>query len=169
MKQRTLDFLNKVVDGMIRAAEEIRTDTDEVVAANNHVDIIKHFNDARIAAEIIKDAKKALDNIVDTLSRVVIPDVVAKLKETTGEKPPFVIEGVGRVSVSYRFSCSMIDKDQGIDWLRGSGNESLVTETVNSSTLAAFAKDMLENQGKELPSEIFKVSTSPFTSITKAR
>jgi hypothetical protein len=62
----------------------------------------------------------------------------------------------------------MLDKQLGMDWLRNTGNESLIQETVNSSTLAAFAKSKTEEEGKELPSDIFKTSVMTYTSITKA-
>jgi hypothetical protein len=62
----------------------------------------------------------------------------------------------------------MIDKPLGLDWLRNSGNGSLIQETVNSNTLAAFAKNLNDEEGKELPGEIFKTSIMTVTSITKA-
>jgi hypothetical protein len=62
----------------------------------------------------------------------------------------------------------MIDKPLGLDYLRNSGNGSLIQETVNSNTLAAFAKNFNDEEGKELPGEIFKTSIMTVTSITKA-
>ena len=76
--------------------------------------------------------------------------------------------GIGRVTVSHRFSCSMLDKERGMKWLKDEGHGSIVQETVNSSTLAAFAKDITVNQGGSLPEDLFKVGTAPYTSITKA-
>jgi hypothetical protein len=162
MQPETLVALGGVVRDLNDLAVAVRRDTDEVVKTNNHVDIIKHFNHLRIAMGSVKDAREALKQIEETLSREIIPDVMRsnEIKTTT-------IEDVGRVTVSYRFSCTMLDKEHGIDWLKGNGHESLVQETVNSSTLSAFAKNMLEEHGKELPPEIFKVGTSPYTSITK--
>lgn len=169
MKEATLTLLHRVVSDLISVAGYIRRDTDAVVATGDHVEVIKHFNNVRLAAEQIKEAREAINDMSDNLSRVIIPDIIANLRERTGEKPPFNIEGVGRVSVAYRFSCTMIDKNEGINWLKNTGNGGIVIETVNSATLSAFAKDLLENQGKELPADIFKVGTSPYTSITKAR
>lgn len=169
MRDETADYLGKVVNGLVKVAAAVRADTDEVVGTGDHIAIIKHYNQIRIAAEQIKEAREAINDINDSLSKTIIPDVVANLKERTGEKPPFNIEGVGRVTVSYRFSCTMPDKEVGINWLKDNGHGGLVQETVNSSTLSAFAKDMLENEGVELPPDVFKVGTSPYTSITKAR
>jgi hypothetical protein len=167
MQEDTLNYLHRVCEGMFKAAAAIRQETDAVVATGDHIAIIKHFNHLRSANDEIKEARKSLEQISDHLSRVVIPDVVASLRERTGEKPPFNIEGVGRATVSYRFSCSILNKKAGFEWLRSNGHDGIIQETVNSSTLSAFAKDLLENDGFELPEDIFKVSTSPYTSITK--
>jgi hypothetical protein len=169
MRDETLGFLNRVCTDLNSVSSQIRDETNAVLQGGDHVEVIKHFNQVRIATATIKDAREALKDIEDNLSKVAIPDIVADLKERTGEKPPFTIEGVGRVTVSYRFSCSMPDKNIGIDWLKSNGHGGIVQETVNSVTLSAFAKDLLENQGIELPADLFKVSTSPYTSITKAR
>jgi hypothetical protein len=169
MKDATLAFLDQVCTNLVSVATAIREETDALAGSGNHVDIIKHFNQVRLAAERIKESREAIKDMEDSLSTVIIPDVVQKVREVTGEKPPFNIEGVGRVTVSYRFSCSMPDKNTGIDWLKNNGHGGIVQETVNSSTLSAFAKNMLEESGIELPPEIFKVGTKPYTSITKAK
>lgn len=169
MKEETLDWLDRVTKGLVQVSNAIRQETNEVVASGDHIEVIKHFNLVRIAAEQIKECREALNDMSDNLSRVAIPDIIANLKERTGEKPPFNIEGVGRVTVSYRFSASMVDKEAAFGWLRANGHEGIIQETVNSSTLSAFAKNLLETDGIELPPEAFKVGTSPYTSITKAK
>lgn len=62
----------------------------------------------------------------------------------------------------------MIDKGLGMDWLRNSGNGGLIQETVNSMTLAAFAKSLNDEKGIELPKDLFNTSIMTVTSITKA-
>jgi len=62
-----------------------------------------------------------------------------------------------------------LDKDAGLNWLRANGHEGIIIETVNSSTLSAFAKSQLEEEGVDLPDDIFKIGTSPYTSITKVK
>ena len=51
------------------------------------------------------------------------------------------------------------NKQTAIAWLREHGMGSLVTETVNGSTLKATAKAMMID-GRDLPADIFKVSSS---------
>lgn len=168
MTPETKAALQSVADLLTKIAGTIREEGRQVVSSQDHVELIKHFADLRDVNSTIKIAREALAELEDNLSRVDIPDLFALMRERTGQKPPFVIEGIGRVTVSRRFSASMLDKDAGFEWLRENGHGDLITETVNSSTLAAFAKDMQENQGKDLPVEIFKTGAMPYTSITKA-
>lgn len=162
MHDHTKGRLNETALQVTALASQIRRETDEVMAQGTHIDMVRHFKDMRDANAVIKEARKALEEIEDFLSMKAIPDAfkAAGVKTVT-------IEGVGRTTVSYRFSCSMLDKEQGMGWLRDNGHEGLIQPTVNSSSLAAFAKDMLENHGTELPIEIFKTSMNPYTSITK--
>lgn len=164
MQVTTLSALRQVCADLVSVAGKVRNDTNLALATNDHVEVIRHYNHLRIVAEEIKESREALQEIADRLSKEQVPQIMrdAGVKTVT-------IEGVGRVTVSHRFSCSMLDKDIGFGWLRGNGHGALITETVNSSSLSAFAKDMLEQHGTELPTEIFKVGTAPYTSITKVK
>ena len=53
------------------------------------------------------------------------------------------------------------------EWLREHDAESLISETVNSSTLAAFVRQQME-AGDEYPNEICEVSTYATASLRKA-
>ena len=164
MKQDTLDRLNFVCGYLRGVAGAVREDTNEVLPTRDHVAIIRHYNHLRLAAAQIKLAREALADMEEDLSRRSVPEVMKEQGIKT-----INIEDVGRVTVSYRFSCSMLDKEAGLAWLRANGHEGIIIETVNSSTLSAFAKQLLEENGVDMPDNIFKVGTSPFTSITKAK
>lgn len=164
MREETFQRLMAVASAIELSVASVRTDTDSVVATRNHVDVIKHFDRLRFVVERIKDARKALDEIEDRLSREQVPEVMRENNVKT-----ITVEGVGRVSINHRFSCSMLDKEAGMDWLRKNGHEGLIQPTVNSSSLSAFAKNMLEVEGKELPPDVFKTGTMPHTSITKVK
>jgi hypothetical protein len=164
MQEDTVSAVNEICFQLQKVAEMVREDGDFTLALHNHVELIKHYNHLRLATARIKEAREALAEMEEKMSREQIPEIFREhgIKTTT-------IEGVGRVTVSYRFGCSMLDKEQGLEWLRGNGHGGIIIETVNSSTLSAFAKSMLEESGAELPDSIFKVSTSPYTSITKVK
>lgn len=159
--------LSAACDMFATIASEIRAETDAIVSAGEHIPMIRHFADLRKANEDIKIAREALKDIEDALSTNYIPDLLRRLKEETGLKTPINLEGVGRVTVSYRFSCSMLDKEKGIRWLDDNGHGDLAQRTVNAQTLGSFAKRLIEVDGVELPTDVFKTGTAPYTSITK--
>lgn len=161
MQQDTKHLLERVCNGMVKVAGLVRTDTVDALASNDYIDGIRHYVDVRAAVETIKTARKALEEIEENLSKNQIPDLM-RSRDVKSVK----IEGIGTVGITNRISCSLPDKDKGFEWLRGNGHGTLITETVNSSSLSAFAKEMIE-AGQELPEEIFKVSTSSYTSIRK--
>lgn len=165
MKEITRSRLNVLCEQLVTLAEMVRKDTDEVLSTNNHIDVIKHFNELRRVNEQIKEAREALGDIADDLSTQRIPE----LMRAAGVKT-ITIEGVGRVTVSHRFSCSILEgkKEQAFSWLRGNQLDALIIETVNSATLSAAAKSRLAEDGLDMPNDIFKVGTMPYTSITKA-
>jgi hypothetical protein len=168
MKPDTLRQLQAVCANFAAVASQIREETDQIVSMGDHIALIRHFNDLRLANDEIKTAREALKDIADMLSTSAIPDLLRRLKEEVGLKTPINLEGVGRVTVSYRFSCTMLDKPKGIGWLDANGHGAMAQRTVNAQTLGAFAKDMLEVKGMELPPDLFKTGTAPYTSITKA-
>jgi hypothetical protein len=155
--------MGKICRGMVGLAEMIRDDTAEVTKTRDHIAVIKHYNHIRIANETIKEARKALDQMEEELSRETVPEVMREnsVKTTT-------VEGVGRVTISARTSCSMIDKELGMEWLTANGHGGMIQPTVNASTLGAFAKSQME-EGRELPVDRFKTSLMTYTSITKVK
>lgn len=162
MKEETktrLAALSKLAEEVALA---LRAETSEALSTNDPIAVVKHFDDLRDAVDQIKVSREALADMADSLSTRDIPTLFSNKDLKT-----ITIEGVGRVTVSYRFSASLVDKEKGFKWLRDNGHKELITETVNSSTLSGFAKDMLQNKGVDLPDDIFKISTNPYTSITK--
>ena len=162
MKEITKTRLADLANLAAAVATAIRAETSEVLATNDPIAIVKHYDELRNAVDNIKTSREALADLADALSTRDIPTLFSSKELKT-----ITVENVGRVTVSYRFSASIIDKVKGYAWLRENGHGELITETVNSSTLSAFAKDMLQNQGVDLPDDLFKISTNPYTSITK--
>lgn len=172
MQADTLQFLNKTTSDMTKVASLVREDTFAVLKTGDHVEVIRHFVQLRTAMDTVKQAREALEKMADDLSKVQIPEIARDLKERTGVKPPFKIEGIGSVSIANKLACSIKDdpevgKEKGYDWLRAENAESLIKPTVNAATLAAFAKDRIENAGLDMPEDIFTVSIQHYTSVRK--
>ena len=163
MRFDTIEELNTVCNDLVGVAKMVRADTNNAVATNDHVEVIRHYDYLRKATAKIKEAREALDEMEQRLSREQVPEVMRAHNIRT-----ITIEGVGRVSLTNRWSCAMPDKPAGMEWLRDNGHGSLIIETVNAQTLASFAKTMNEEQGIDLPAELFKTSIMTYTSITKA-
>lgn len=164
MKLETQQFLNRVTHDLTNVAIAIRMDTNAAIASKDHIEIIRHYDQLRIAVDQIKEAREALKEIEEHMSREDVPDVMRANKVKT-----ITVEGVGRVTISHRWSASMLDKERGIKWLKANGQGGIVQETVNAQTLAAHAKALMEGPGTELPADLFKVGQMAFTSITKVK
>jgi len=72
-----------------------------------------------------------------------------------------------RFTVNTRITASMTDKDDAMTWLETNGYGDIIKPTVNSSTLSKFASEYVLDQGKDLPDDLFKVSTIQHMSRTK--
>jgi hypothetical protein len=75
-----------------------------------------------------------------------------------------------RFQLSTRMSVSITgdetgSKEEGYKWLKDNGHGDLIKETVNAATLSAMARDLLEQEGFELPSHLFKTSVQTLTSV----
>lgn len=162
MTPETLALLDSITTLLDKATKLIRKETTEIIATSDHVELIRHFAKVRNAKELIKASRVSLDELEQQLSHEYVPDALHARNIRT-----ITVDDVGRVSLSVRWSCSMLDKQLGFEYLRKTGNEALITETVNAMTLAAFAKDLSATQGIELPQDIFNTSQMTVTSITK--
>jgi hypothetical protein len=155
-------MIEEIVKCLFNLSEQLRRRTAEL-KGGDHVALICHYADVRAAHAAIDESIKSLYEMKESLSRELVPDVM----RAAGIKTINLV-GIGRVSLSNRWSVSMLDKVQGMQYLRDTGNEGLIQETVNSSTLTAFGKNLMETEGKELPDHLFKSSIMTITSITKA-
>lgn len=126
-------------------------------------ELLRFFYYIREAHDALDTERKAVNAQIEFISRTIAP----QLMDEQQVKTITLTDIKRRFTVNSRVSASMADKDRGLQWLRDNGHEGLIQETVNASTLSAFAKSLVEETGEELPSEIFKLSTLLYTSITK--
>jgi len=163
MNQDTVNALAMVCNSLAQITGQVRDQTNEAVATNDHVEVIKHYDQVRQVTALIKESREALEQIEMKLSREQVPDVMRahNIKNIT-------IEGVGRVTLGRRWSASMPDKQAGFDWLRSNEHGGVIQETVNAQTLGALAKELNE-EGLELPAPTFVTNIMTYTSITKAK
>ena len=58
-----------------------------------------------------------------------------------------------------KYSAKTLDKEELMKWLRDLGQDALISETVNSSTLAGFLKERMLEEGIDPPEEIVQLTT----------
>ncbi len=116
----------------------------------------------RNSYEALDEARKELNTLIEEMSRVNLPEIMAEEDVKT-----ITLDDIRRrFTVNVRVGCSMPDKDIGFAWLKANGHGGLIQETVNAQTLAAFAKNMAAEK-KDLPPDIFKITTMNYVSATK--
>jgi hypothetical protein len=141
--------------------ERSARDTTEVIQRADIPETVVYFNKLRETVRNLAEKLSTLQKHVDVISQEYIPTMFTNANVKT-----IKVDDVGRVSINIRWTASPLDKEVGFGWLRQTGNSGLIIETVNAQTLGAFAKEETM-AGRPLPDEIFRVSATPYTSITK--
>jgi hypothetical protein len=143
--------------------ERLIKDTHVVLAEKDIPAAVAHFAEARAAVKALSAEVTELQKHVDSLSYQALPTMFANAKPAVKS---INVDGVGRVTVNDHWSASILNREAGFDWLRKTGNEGLIIETVNAQTLGAFAKEEVKAK-RPLPDDIFKVTARPYISIEK--
>jgi hypothetical protein len=161
MKTNTFSAALSAGDWLTNLLERLTLDTLEVLAEKDIPAAVAHFAETRTTVKALRAQVKELQKHVDSLSYQALPSMFANANVTS-----IKIDGVGRATVNDHWSASIINRTTGFLWLRKTGNEGLIIETVNAETLGAFAKLEMK-AGRPLPDDIFKVTARPYISIEK--
>lgn len=113
----------------------------------------------------IDELKKAAYHLMNNYAMNVMPVVF----EDEGVSTITLSSGY-RVTISQRLNASIPadKKAEAYDWLVRNDLGDLITETVNSSSLSATARSLIE-EGRQLPDDIFKTVILPQVSMTKVK
>lgn len=153
-----------------RALEEINGLLPDVLKAMRRgelTDACRGYKALDDAYDWFDTERKKIYASIEEVSRQIIPEMldendVSNITLDYGEGLKY------RFGKNQRLSCSMPDKEGGMDWLRENGGAGLIQLTVNASSLSSFAKDYAKEKGMDLPPEHFRLSTMVYTSVTKA-
>lgn len=147
------------------ASNAIQESLDALADAELH-DAFAHYKRVKDAYEDLDSVRKGVHAKMEVMKNTILPE---KMRDAKTTKQTVEIGNVAYTFyLSTRVSASMLDKNGGMQWLRDEGHEGIITETVNASTLSAFAKSLLEESGVELPEDLFKVSTMTQLAVRKA-
>lgn len=119
----------------------------------------------RMIKNHLDEAMKLVDAQIDRLSKTAIPEAF----EREGAKTITTLDG-DRVTVTEKLYASIPapKREEAFNWLRDNGHESLIVQTVNSSSLSAFAKAELE-LGRDLPDGLFTTHLQNSVSLTASK
>ena len=156
--QTAAEYAAKKLDSLLERAAR---DSAAIVEQADIPETVRHFSELRDIVQDLATKMTALQAHINQLSYELIPTMFSNQGVKT-----IKVDDVGRATINDRWSASMLNKDRGMGWLRETGNDGIIIETVNSQTLGAFAKEQTL-AGKPLPQDVFKVSSTPFVSITK--
>lgn len=157
------DYLSRI-DGVVS------TTLPEFIAKNSLGQCVDLFVDLEEAARAVEEQTKNLLSRLATAREVSFP---ARLDAEDTKTTTSAATG-HRMTRNAKIFASIISDTTGetlkraYDWLRNHNLGSLIKETVNSSSLSAAAKELMEN-GQELPDDLFKIHTKDNVSITKGK
>ena len=117
-----------------------------------------------LRARELDDELRALKSECGKVLKRLKEDIIPTRFEESGITT-ITVDGY-RYTKSESIRASMKDKEAAKEWLRNNDLGDLVTETVNSSTLSATARTLLEDGG-ELPEDMFNVYIMNNMSVTK--
>lgn len=158
---KVVDVCDKIGDTL----DEIDTLINQVEAESDLLQLCRNFYHLRRVKDALEALGKKAGSTIDDMAKRAIPDMMES-KDVRN----ITLDDIGyRFTKSARMFCSMPDKEKGMEWLEQNGAGDLIVPTVNAQTLSSWAKERLEVEGLDLPDDLFKVTTIPNTSMTKAK
>ena len=156
----TTNLLGSVAADVLKALLEAKEAKEPIGAYIRAYRMMRDWEDM-LAAQL-----KQMKAVIEEMKLLRLPE----LFDQYDVKTQTLADTGDRVSISEHVLASIRAdmKERAFKWLRDNGHGSLIQETVNSSTLAAFAGTMLE-ENKEMPDEIFNVSIQQRASLTRGK
>lgn len=111
----------------------------------------------------LDEARKLIYHIKDRHDKGVIPKLFEDLKQDKIQVP----EVARSFYPVVKWSSKVKDKAKAFDWLPTVGLGSLITETINSSELAAALKERLLETGEEPPEDIIELKSYETTGMSR--
>lgn len=151
---------------MPRLQREVNTASKGGVIATARAFVVMHRMREAVRSGEGKDQSvfKPFMQMYEALNKVTLPHLL----ETEGITNVPLAEGF-RVQLASPFYAS-VKKGQtnaAYEWLRANGLGDLIKDTVNSSSLGAGLKGLLEEKNIEAPAEIFTADYVPAMSVVK--
>jgi hypothetical protein len=147
-----------------RANAAIAAEATGVTALDNPSEMVRFYADLREQGERMRALVADVSKTEREFSYTLIPACF----DRAGIKNVNVV-GYGRVGLTHRWSCSMLDKEKGFAYLREHGQGGMIIETVAAPTLGAWAGAQVRDTGVEPPDDIFKTSVARSVSLERSK
>ena len=125
-------------------------------------DYAKELYDLRAEKDQLEDRLKELNHRKNELERDLIPSMMDDL-----EQDKVTITGIGTIYLRPDLFANYVkdDEEEVFKWLRENGHGDIIKPTIHYSTLRAWAKEQLENNGA-VPTQL---RVTPFMQATLRR
>jgi hypothetical protein len=166
MKPDTAAACEAAISALLHARTLLDKEGRDTLATGDPAELVRHYVDLRDQAEVIRDVTGGFSKMEQALSYTIIPTAF----DTAGIENVRVT-GYGLVGLTRRWSCSILEgkKEAGLNYLRATGQEGMIIETVPAPTLGAWARSETEENGKEPPDSIFKTSVARSVSLRRSK
>lgn len=155
-----------VPQAVVALADEIARmvrQTDTIVKGGSAARLASHYVRVKTYKDQLDEISKALSIERDRLAYELIPRAFSDEGTTTLT----LKEGYRVTLVPFvRASIKEGQREEAYGWLRQMGHAELITNTINSSTLSAFVKNLL-SENQDVPEGVFNVNVGQNTSVTK--
>lgn len=146
------------------AAQLLVNEAQSKVSTNEAPDLVRFYADMREELDAFGGMMKELNKLDQSLSYTSIP-----LCFDAHGLQNIKLPGYGLVGLNRRWSCSIIEKPKGLQYLRDHGQGGMIQETVNAMTLGAWAREETEDKGREPPDDVFKTTVARYVSLTRSK
>jgi hypothetical protein len=164
MKPETQAACEAAKKALETARAALFAEAESTITVNEPPDLVRFYADMREELELMASTISELNKLDKDLSYSRVPACF----DAHGIENVRVA-GYGLVALNRRWSCSILDKPKGYQYLRDNGQGGMITETVNAMTLGAWARGEVEDRGIEPPDDIFKTSVARYVSLTRSK
>ena len=128
------------------------------------VELATELAELKFQKELLGNQEKAINIRIEELTRIHLPEAMDEDGVSN-----ISIDGVGRITLRGEVFASIRadNREAAYEWLRDTGRGSLISETVNASTLKAAVKEWLK-QGEEIP-DVINVTPITVAVLTKSK
>lgn len=164
MKPETEAACEIALSALQRVNVALETEAAGVTLLDEPPDMVRFYADLREQAERLRETLATVSKMEREFSYTLIPACF----DRAGIKNVNVV-GYGRVGLTHRWSCSMLNKETAFAYLREHGQGGMIIETVAAPTLGAWAGAQVRETGVEPPEDIFKTSVARSVSLERSK